>query len=86
MLNVRFDNNHCRKSLKSLDAQERERITAKLVEVLSTFSWRTPNVKKLTAEDGYRIRIGDYRAFFVQKGNDIIVRSIRPRQQAYKKK
>ena len=42
------------------------------------------DIKSLAGKDGYRVRIGDYRALFDIADNIIIVHTIAPRGQSYK--
>ena len=42
------------------------------------------DIKSLVGKDGYRLRIGDYRAIFDIIDNTIVIYTIAPRGQAYK--
>lgn len=39
------------------------------------------NVKSLTARDDYRLRVGDYRVFFVVDGDTITITEVRRRDE-----
>jgi mRNA interferase RelE/StbE len=41
------------------------------------------DVKKLVNVEGYRLRIGDYRAIFTETEKEIEVRAVRHRKEAY---
>ena len=42
------------------------------------------DIKSLTGKEGYRLRIGDYRALFDIIDNNIVIHAIAPRGQSYK--
>jgi mRNA interferase RelE/StbE len=44
------------------------------------------DIKPLTGQKGYRLRVGHYRILFHIEENVIVVTNIEPRGQAYKKK
>ena len=49
--------------LSGLSAQTRERVNRAIAGLAE--NPRSPGAKKLTARDGYRIRVGDYRVLYL---------------------
>ena len=70
------------KYLSKLDANTRQRIT----QAFHRLSEDPPkgDIKKLHGKDGFRLRIGKYRALFDIDNNKIIVYDIDVRGQIYK--
>ena len=70
------------KDLSDLDPKTRIRILARLrVLEKSLFSL---DVKKLSGERGYRLRVGDYRIIFLIRGDLIIVSRVAHRREVYR--
>jgi mRNA interferase RelE/StbE len=71
------------KYLEKLDVPTKQRIKA----ALDGLAKEPPegDIRQLTGQDGYRLRVGDYRILFDMAGTEIIVYNIGPRGQAYKK-
>ena len=70
-----------RKDLKKLDAKTADRILVKIAEMESDLSG---DVKRLTDfEPEYRLRVGDFRVLFDVERDQIIVRRIKNRKEAY---
>jgi len=71
------------KSLRKLDKFERVRIFKKINLVL-----QNPNhyLEPLVNIDSYKLRIGDYRLFVDFFKEELIIRSIKHRKNAYKDK
>ncbi len=59
-------------------------LITKATSILSSFSQKTPNVKRLQGSPLYRLRIGDYRVVFKAEGRQITVMKIIDRKDAYK--
>ncbi len=59
-------------------------LVTKATSILSSFSQKTPNVKRLQGSPLYRLRIGDYRVMFKAEGQRITVMKIVDRKDAYK--
>lgn len=70
------------KYLLRLDVNKRERIK----KALSKLSLEPPqgDIKSMKGKDGFRLRIGKYRALFDIKNNNIIVYDIDIRGEIYK--
>jgi mRNA interferase RelE/StbE len=66
------------KFLQKQDTVSRERIMKAIRRLPSG------DVKKLQGENGYRIRVGDYRVIFDHEGNVLMVIKIDSRGQVYK--
>jgi mRNA interferase RelE/StbE len=62
-----------------------KRIRTKLLALAANPLARNPNVKKLTGREGYRLRVGNWRALYaVDPGHEVIsVMVIKPRGAAY---
>ena len=73
------------KILDKLPRQEAERIVKKIGLVREN---PLRYVERLVEMDGYKVRVGDYRVFvdLEHLQNKLIVRTIRHRRDAYKKK
>lgn len=71
------------KYLLKLDPPTRERIK----QALKRLSLEPPqgDIKSLSGQNGYRLRIGKYRILFDMTGNEIVVYKIDLRGQIYKK-
>ena len=70
------------KYLKRLNEPDKSRI----IKALKKLELEPPqgDIKNLIGRDGYRLRVGDYRALFDVENNTIIIHAIAPRGQAYK--
>ena len=70
------------KYLKRLNEPDKSRI----IKALKKLELEPPqgDIKNLAKKDGYRLRIGVYRALFDIVGNIIVIHVIAPRGQAYK--
>jgi mRNA interferase RelE/StbE len=73
------------KALRRLPRNTANRIRSKLLALAADPFGRNPNVKKLTGREGYRLRIGAWRALYtIDPTNQIIsVLVIKPRGGAY---
>ena len=70
------------KYLRRLNEPDKSRI----IKALKKLELEPPqgNIKSLSGKDGYRLRIGDYRALFDIVDGTIVIHTIAPRGQAYK--
>ena len=70
------------KYLKRLNDPDKSRI----IKALKKLELDPPqgDIKNLAGKDGYRLRIGDYRALFDIIDGTIVIHAIAPRGQAYK--
>jgi mRNA interferase RelE/StbE len=68
--------------LKQLNEPDKSRI----IKALKKLELDPPqgDIKSLVGKDGYRLRVGGYRALFDIVGNEIWIHAIAPRGQAYK--
>jgi mRNA interferase RelE/StbE len=59
---------------------------SRIIKALKKLEHEPPqgDIKSLEGKDGYRLRIGDYRALFDVVDDIIAVHAIAPRGQAYK--
>jgi mRNA interferase RelE/StbE len=73
------------KALRRLPANTAKRIRSKLLALAADPFARNQNVKKLTGREGYRLRVGNWRALYtIDPGDEIIsVLVIKPRGGAY---
>lgn len=73
------------KALRRLPRNTARRIRSKLLALVADPFARNPNVKKLTGREGYRLRIGNWRALYtIDPADEIIsVMVIKPRGGAY---
>jgi mRNA interferase RelE/StbE len=73
------------KALRRLPRNRAKRIRSKLLAVAADPFAKTANVKRLTGREGYRLRIGDWRALYtIDAGTKVIsVLAIEPRGAAY---
>ena len=73
------------KALRRMPANTAKRIRSKLLALAADPFERNPNLKKLTGREGYRLRVGNWRALYtVDPSNEIIsVLVIKPRGAAY---
>jgi mRNA interferase RelE/StbE len=73
------------KALRRLPRNTANRIRSKLLALAADPFARNPNVKKLKGREGYRLRIGSWRALYtIDSTNEIIsVLVIKPRGGAY---
>jgi len=70
------------KYLKRLNEPDKSRI----IKALKKLEMNPPqgDIKSLSGKDGYRLRVGNYRALFDIIGDEITIHAIAPRGQAYK--
>lgn len=68
------------RQLRKLPADVRERVIDKLHRYAETGAG---DVKALTGQPGARLRIGDYRAVFVETADAISVRAVGHRREIY---
>lgn len=68
------------KQLRKLPASVRERVIEKLRRYAETGAG---DVKSLTGQLGARLRVGDYRAIFVESADAISVRAVGHRRDIY---
>jgi mRNA interferase RelE/StbE len=71
-----------RRYLQRLNEPEKSRI----IKALNKLELEPPqgDIKNLTGEDGYRLRVGSYRVLFGVKSDIIVITDIAPRGQVYK--
>ncbi|MBI4063685.1 MAG: type II toxin-antitoxin system RelE/ParE family toxin [Elusimicrobia bacterium] len=79
-----YDANNIEKDLKTVASNQRNKILQRMNAL--TDNPRRNNVEKLTAGQGYRLRVGDYRVLFDidDRSKTIIVYRIRHRKEAYR--
>jgi len=68
------------RQLRKLPANIRERVIEKLHRYAETGA---SDVKALTGQPGARLRIGDYRAIFVETADTISIRAVGHRRDIY---
>ncbi len=68
------------RQLRKLPANIRERVIEKLHRYAETGAG---DVKALTGQPGARLRIGDYRAIFVETADTISIRAVGHRRDIY---
>jgi mRNA interferase RelE/StbE len=73
------------KALRRMPRNTAKRIRSKLLALAADPFARQPNVKKLTGREGYRLRVGSWRALYTVDPNAkvISVMVIKPRGAAY---
>lgn len=72
------------KALTKMPTNTAQLIRSKIRQYAADPASLANNVKKLQGpEDGYRLRIGDWRVIFTQDGGILDVLKIRPRGSAY---
>jgi len=60
------------RQIRKLPAQTQERVNKTIARLAE--DPRPPGVKKLTAREGYRVRVGDYRILYqVDDGAEVVV-------------
>ena len=69
-----------RRQWMKLPPQTRDRIRSKLE---AYFEFGKGDVKKMKGQDGFRLRVGDWRLVFDQEDNAIIVMSVGHRREIY---
>lgn len=84
---VRFDR-HAMRALAALPADVRKRLQAGAVQLIQDPLRRRPgaDIKRLHGQPGvFRLRIGDYRLFYVTYASDhiVVVTDVRHRSHAY---
>ena len=73
--------NYSKQAIKFLNKQDKP---TKLRIVNAINALPAGDVKKLQGQDGYRLRVGDYRIIFDKKGNVLYIEKIDNRGQVYK--
>ena len=78
---VRFRSRSVRKELDGLDDETYLRIVAAIHRHRE--NPRPPSMKKLTEQEAYRIRIGDYRVLYTvdDKANEVRIEAVRKRDE-----
>ena len=73
------------KALRRMPKNTAKRIQSKLLALAADPFARQPNVKKLTGREGYRLRVGGWRALYTvdPDAKVISVMVIKPRGAAY---
>lgn len=74
---------NARKGLRKLPPKDAEKIMDAL-ESIARNETKSLDVKPLTGRDGYRLRIGKWRAIYEVEGDTLTVLDIGPRGQIYK--
>jgi mRNA interferase RelE/StbE len=77
---VRIEN----KALKQFRKMERKAALRLRNALLAYETDKTGDVKKLQGRDGYRLRIGDYRAIFEIVNGEVVVLDVGTRGDIYK--
>jgi mRNA interferase RelE/StbE len=72
------------KYLNRLNEPDKSRI----IKALKKLESEPPqgDIKSLVGQDGYRLRIGNYRALFDVIDNTIVIHALSPRGDAYKRR
>jgi mRNA interferase RelE/StbE len=72
------------RQISKLPAQTRERVNSAIA--LLAENPRPPGVKKLTAREGYRLRIGNYRILYNidNEAGTVVVYRVMPRENVYR--
>lgn len=75
-----------RQAQKYLDRQDKQTVK-RIAEALRKLSKEPPqgDIKALEGQDGFRVRVGNYRIKFIINDGRIIVDKIAPRGEVYKK-
>ena len=78
---VRFRSRSVRKELDALDDDTYFRIVAAIHRLRE--NPYPPSMKKLTGQEAYRIRIGDYRVLYTvdDKANEVRIEAVRKRDE-----
>ena len=63
-----------------------EPLKGRIIKALQDLAKEPPegDIRSMTGQDGYRLRVGDYRVLFDVEENEIVVHDIGPRGQIYK--
>lgn len=69
------------KFLAKQDIPTKKRIVTAINRLPSGYG----DIKKLRGQDGYRLRVGDFRIIFDESGNILYIEKIESRGQVYKK-
>lgn len=72
-----------RKTLVRLPRNRRGQIRQKIAELSADDLGKNPQIKKLVGQDGYRLRVGDWRILFYVRETDIYITRIASRGDAY---
>ena len=74
-----------RKRMRGLPPKLARNIRAKIRAVAADPLGRNPNLKRLQASGGYRLRVGDWRVFYSldAKAKTLTVEGVEPRGGAY---
>ncbi len=73
-----------RKALQRMDGKTRERVFEALERLAEDPDRRDLDVRPVIGNLGFRLRVGDWRILFTREEDEIVVRAIRPRGQAYR--
>ncbi|WP_342363058.1 type II toxin-antitoxin system RelE family toxin [Terrarubrum flagellatum] len=71
------------KTLRRIPTNEAARIREKIKQYAVAPAGQANNVTKLQGRDGYRLRVGDWRVIFDERGDVIAVLAIGPRGGVY---
>ena len=74
--------NYSKQAVKFLEKQDR-RTQIKIITAINNLP--SGDVKKLKGQDGYRLRVGDFRIIFDYDGNILWIEKIDNRGEVYKK-
>lgn len=85
MYEVRYESSRIKRELSRLSEDLRRRILDDIQARLVRFSPWTRGVKRLSGNDQYRLRCGQYRVLFTVSGRVITVTAVRPRRDAYRR-
>ena len=74
-----------RKRMRGLPPKLAKSIRAKIRAVAADPQARNPNLKRLQASSGYRLRVGDWRVFYSldAKARTLTIEGVEPRGGAY---
>lgn len=63
-----------------------EPLKGRIIKALEDLAKEPPegDIRSMTGQDGYRLRVGDYRVLFDVEETEIVVHDIGPRGQIYK--
>lgn len=73
--------NYSKQAIKFLNKQDKL-TRVRIVDAINQLP--KGDVKKLQGEDGYRLRVGDYRVIFDRNGDILYINKIDSRGQVYK--
>ncbi len=73
-----------RKTLRKMPPKMARRILDGMVKLAENPDRQDLDVKKLAGRDGFRLRVGDWRAIYTKGGHVLAVERIGPRGDVYK--